>query len=72
MRTGRFRVARHLVEWFKEKNMYHRKDGKIVDYNDDLMAATRYAVMMLRFARKKSESMAMPQTTGDYDPLGDF
>lgn len=72
MRTGRFKVFKHLTEWFKEKNMYHRKDGKIVDYNDDLMAATRYAIMMKRFARKKSEVFSMPRTSGDYDPLGDY
>jgi hypothetical protein len=27
----------------------HRKDGKVFIQNDDLMSATRYAVMMLRF-----------------------
>ena len=31
--------------------MYHRKDGKVVKLYDDLMAATRYAVMMLREAK---------------------
>ncbi len=30
--------------------MYHRKDGKIVKLMDDLMSATRYAVMMERYA----------------------
>lgn len=72
MRTGRFKVFRHLAEWFREKNMYHRKDGKIVDYNDDLMSATRYAVMMKRFARKKSETGYIVQTAQDYDPLENF
>lgn len=50
MRTGRFKVARHLAEWFQEYGLYHRKDGKIVKENDDLMDATRYAWMMKRFA----------------------
>ena len=30
--------------------MYHRKDGKVVKERDDSMAATRYGIMMLRFA----------------------
>ena len=51
METGRFKVFSHLKEWFDEWRMYHRKDGKIVKLNDDLMDATRYAVMMKRHAR---------------------
>jgi hypothetical protein len=30
--------------------MYHRKDGKVQKIDDDLMAATRYGIMMLRHA----------------------
>lgn len=56
MQTGRFKVFNHLQEWFEEKRMYHRKDGKIVDKQDDLMAATRYAVMDLRKARSFIDS----------------
>lgn len=51
MQTARFRVFANLGDWFSEKGMYHRKDGKIVKQMDDLMSATRHAVMMLRFAR---------------------
>jgi hypothetical protein len=50
MRTERFKVFRHLEAWFAEKRLYHRKDGQIVKERDDLMSATRYAVMMKRFA----------------------
>ena len=53
MQTGRFKVFRHLNEWFEEFRLYHRKDGKVVKEADDLMAATRYGVMMLRAARTK-------------------
>lgn len=51
METGRFKVFRHLDEWFEEFRLYHRKDGMIVKERDDLMSATRYAVMMKRFAK---------------------
>lgn len=54
MVTGRFKVARTLSNWLEEARMYHRKDGKVVPVNDDLMAATRYAVMMLRYAVSQS------------------
>lgn len=53
MRTGRFKVSRLLHQWFEEKRMYHRDDGQIVKKRDDLMAATRYAFVMRRFARVK-------------------
>ena len=51
MHTGRLKVFSHLNEWFEEFRLYHRKDGKVVKEMDDLMSATRYALMMIRFAR---------------------
>lgn len=51
MQSGRFKVARHLEDWWEEFRLYHREDGKIVKEVDDLMDATRYAVMMLRHAK---------------------
>lgn len=50
MHTGRFKVFSHLNDWFEEFRLYHRKDGLIVKEHDDIMDATRYAIMMLRFA----------------------
>jgi hypothetical protein len=51
MKSGRLKVAAHLSEWFEEYRFYHRKDGQIVKIKDDLMSATRIAVMMKRFGR---------------------
>lgn len=53
MQTGRLKVFSNLGDWFEEFRMYHRKDGKIVKLDDDLMAATRYAIMMKRHAITK-------------------
>lgn len=53
MQTGRFKVFDHLGDWFEEFRMYHRKDGKVVKLDDDLMSATRYANMMKRHAITK-------------------
>lgn len=50
MQTGRWKVSRLLEYWFQEFRIYHRKNGKVVKEKDDLMAASRYAMMMLRFA----------------------
>lgn len=50
MQTGRFKVFSHLEEWWQEFRLYHRKDGVIVKEREDLMDATRYAVMSLRYA----------------------
>lgn len=52
MQTGRLKVAAHLSDWLQEYQMYHRKDGLIVKLNDDLLSATRIAIMMKRYARQ--------------------
>ena len=49
--TGRMKVFSHLADWFEEYRLYHRDEGKIVKEYDDLMSATRYAMMMMRYAR---------------------
>ena len=50
MQTGRWKVARHLNDWFEEFRLFHREDGKLVKEGDDLMSASRYGLMMKRFA----------------------
>ena len=52
MEGGKFKVFGSLLDWFEEFRLFHRKDGKVVKQGDDLLAATRYGVMMLRFARQ--------------------
>jgi phage terminase large subunit-like protein len=69
MQTGRLKVAAHLEDWFQEFRMYHRKDGKIVKIDDDLLSATRYALMMLRHAKVNVPKRAAPiQTFTALDP----
>ena len=50
MQTGLFKVFSNLTEWFDEFRMYHRKEGKVVKLRDDLLASSRYAIMMKREA----------------------
>lgn len=59
METGRLQVFAHLNDWFEEFRLYHRKDGIIVKKNDDLLSATRYAMMMRRFATTKLRKVSM-------------
>jgi phage terminase large subunit-like protein len=69
MQSGRLKVFEHLEPWWAEYRLYHRKDGRIVKERDDFMSATRYLLMMLRFARTGG-SLRFPSVTGlDYDPL---
>lgn len=56
--TMRLRVFAHLADWFEEFRLYHRKDGLIVKDGDDLLAATRYALMMRRHAKTHEEAEA--------------
>jgi hypothetical protein len=51
MESGRFKVLKHLHDWWEEFRLYHRQNGKVHKQGDDLMSATRYAVMMLRYAQ---------------------
>ena len=62
MEGGRFKVFRHLAEWFKEFRLYHRKDGRVVKERDDLMSATRNGIMMLRFALTVQAARAFNRT----------
>jgi phage terminase large subunit-like protein len=66
METGRFKVFGHLADWFEEFRLYHRKNGKVVKEADDLMAATRYALMMIRHAKAKPKpvNMRLPAWSG--------
>ena len=50
MNDGRFIVFDTVYEFWEEYRKYHMKDGKIVDIDDDFIAAVRYGVMMIRHA----------------------
>jgi phage terminase large subunit-like protein len=58
MQTGRFKVFSTAGDWLEEFRLYHRKDGRIVKERDDVISASRYALMMKRFARVKADSAA--------------
>lgn len=73
MQTGRFKVFKHLNDWFEEFRLFHRKDGKVVKEGDDLMAATRYGVMMLRESIVNPAEFKRSQGASKIsDPLGDY
>jgi len=57
MLSGRFKVDESLTDWFDEFRLYHRQEGIIVKIRDDLMDATRYAIMYLRFAAQIKEQL---------------
>jgi phage terminase large subunit-like protein len=69
METGRFKVFAPLLDWFEEFRLFHRKDGKVVKEGDDLLAATRYGIMMLRYAEqiyKRKERRARRYRAHDF------
>jgi hypothetical protein len=65
MEAGRFKVMKHLNDWFEEFRLYHRKDGRVHKEGDDLMSATRYAVMMLRYAQTLRPPPRTPRRSWD-------
>lgn len=56
MRTGRWKVFSTCPLWVEEFRLYHREDGKVVKEHDDLISASRYATMMLRYAKLPSDA----------------
>ncbi len=60
-KEGRLKVFSHLGEWFDEFRNYHHKDHKIVDIDEDLMSATRYAVMSIRHAERPDKRYFKPK-----------
>jgi len=54
MQTKRLKIFKNQSKLLEELRMYHRKDGKIVPINDDLISAMRYCIMSLRKARVKN------------------
>lgn len=68
MQTGRWKVFSHLVDWFDEFRLYHRKEGKVVKEFDDLLSASRYGMMMLRFAKSKRDSESFDFESAVFTP----
>ncbi len=61
MQTKRWKVFNTCASWFGEFRLYHREDGRIVKITDDLLSASRYALMMKRHAIvKKSTGWNQP------------
>lgn len=54
MKSGRWKVFRNCGAWLEERRIYHRKEGKVVKERDDVISASRYGMMMLRFAEVKT------------------
>ena len=68
MQTGRWKVFSTCQNWLEERRLYHRKDGQIVKLADDVLSASRYAMMMKRKAIQiamlgsRPRSYAAPQS----------
>lgn len=73
MRDQRLQVASHLHDWFEEFLAYRREEGRIIARHDDLMAATRYGLMGLRYAQRVDAShprlRIVEAARATYDPL---
>jgi phage terminase large subunit-like protein len=52
LETGRLRVNYQLAEWWDEYRDLHREKGLLVKVNDDLLSATRIAIMQRRSAKQ--------------------
>ncbi len=62
MQTGRWKVFETCGAWLSEFRLYHRDGGRIVKTADDLISASRHALMMRRFAavRFRAQPLEVP------------
>jgi hypothetical protein len=67
MQTGRWKVFATCGAWLSEFALYHRDGGRIVKVNDDLISASRYALMMRRFASTRPRKNYEPPPRGPHD-----
>jgi hypothetical protein len=67
MQTGRLKIASHLAPFWDEFVSYHRDNGKIVKEHDDILSATRYGIMCLRFGEaKQRQKITLDDYVVDY------
>lgn len=69
MVEGRFKAAYMHTHFWDEFRLYHRVKGVVVKQFDDTLASIRYAVMMLRFARRVRQRGFPTHARSRYDPL---
>ncbi len=74
MMTGRFKVFSTQQQWLEEKRNYHVKanatgEMKPVSRNDDLLKATFYAAMMLRYAIAPAAMAYREQLSAPQNPI---
>jgi len=65
MRSRRFKINKSCVEWLDEYKTFYRKETSVPRDSHPLMAATRYAVAQMDWARplrrKKSQTRTAPK-----------
>ena len=69
METGRLRIFENCPLWLEERRLYHRKGGKVVKQQDDLMDATRMGIMSLRFAAVSKPTAKMHRPPPDWQAV---
>lgn len=63
MQKGKLKVFNTCTHWLDERRMYHREKGKVVKKKDDTISASRYAMMMIRFAATKPVTKPIKQAS---------
>ena len=65
--TKRLKIFENQGKLMEELRMYHRKEGKIVPMNDDVISALRYAVMSLRKARVRNTEPMQLESDSEFN-----
>ena len=65
--TKRLKIFSNQSKILEEIRLYHRKNGKIIPMNDDIISALRYAVMSLRKARTRNTEPMQIQSDSSFN-----
>jgi hypothetical protein len=65
--TKRLKIFSNQSKMLEEIRLYHRKNGKIIPMNDDIISALRYAVMSLRKARTRNTEPMQIQSDSSFN-----
>jgi hypothetical protein len=66
MQTGRWKVFSTCALWIEEFRIYHRKEGLIQKVRDDTISASRYALMMRRYAKCRPARSNKPKSASNW------
>jgi len=72
MQTGRWKVFSTCDKWLGEFRLYRRESGKVLKIADDVISASRYGLMDIRYAECEPVEVSRQAANAQYTPRRDW